>query len=160
MTKYESNIKTLYATVQRVYAKLSDLSNLQAIQERAADPMFIDTIRQQAGDKVSEEQLQTIQEKLAQMQFTPDSVSIPVEQLGTTITLSIIEREEPKLIKLELQGAPMGANIWIQLLPCNEGTRMKVTLGADLNFFLRKMIEGKLKDGVDKLADMLAMMPY
>lgn len=160
MTKYESNIKTIYATVQRVYAKLSDLSNLQAIQDRASDPMFVQTIRQQAGDKVTDEQLQTLQQKLSQMQFTPDSVSIPVEQLGTTITLGIIEREEPKLIKMELQGAPMAANLWIQLLPCNEGTRMKVTLGADLNFFLRKMIEGKLKDGVDKLADMLAMIPY
>lgn len=160
MTKYESNIKTIYATVQRVYAKLSDLSNLQAIQERASDPMFIETIRQQAGDKVNEEQLKTLQEKLSQMVFTPDSVSIPVEQLGTVLNLHIIEREEPKLIKMELQGAPMAANLWIQLLPCNEGTRMKLTVGAELNFFIRKMVEGKLKTGVEKLADMLAMMPY
>jgi len=160
MTKYESGIKTIYATTQRVYEKLSDLSTLQAIQERANDPMFAQNIRQQAGDKVSEEQLATLQQKLMQMQFTPDTVSVPIEQLGTTITLGIIEREEPKLIKMELQGAPMEANLWIQLLPCNEGTRMKLTVGAELNFFIRKMIEGKLKTGVDKLADMLAMMPY
>lgn len=160
MTKYESNVKTLYATVQRVYAKLSDLTHLQTIQERASDPMFVQAIRHQAGDKVDESQLAMLQEKLQQMQFTADSVSIPVEQLGTTLTLSIIEREEPKLIKMELQGSPMPANLWIQLLPCNEGTRMKLTVGAELNFFIRKMVEGKLKTGVEKLADMLAMMPY
>ena len=160
MTKYESNIKTLYATVQRVYTKLSDLSNLQTIKDRASDPMFLQTIRQQAGDQVNEEQLAQLQEKLSQLQFTPDSVSIPVEQLGTTLTLHIIEREEPKLIKFELQGSPMPANLWIQLLPCNEGTRMKLTVGVELNFFMRKMVEGKLKTGVEKMADMLAMMPY
>lgn len=160
MTKYESGIKTIYATTQRVYEKLSDLSNLQSIQERASDPMFADMIRQQAGDKVNEDQLRAMQEKLSQMQFTTDSVSIPVEQLGTVITLCIIEREEPKLIKMELLGSPMPGNLWIQLLPCAEGTRMKLTVGVELNFFLRKMIEGKLKDGVDQLADMLARIPY
>lgn len=160
MTKYESNIKTIYATTQNVYAKLSDLSNLQAIQQRASDPMFLQTIRQQAGDKVSEEQLAMMQEKLSQMQFTPDTISVPIEQLGGALTLGIIEREEPKLIKMVLLGAPMEANLWIQLLPCAEGTRMKLTVGAELNFFIRKMVEGKLKTGVEKLADMLAMLPY
>ena len=160
MTKYESSIKTIYATTQRVYEKLSDLSNLQSIQERASDPMFLDTIRQQAGGKVSEEQLAMMQEKLAQMQFTPDTVSIPVEQLGTNITLGVVEREEPKLIKMELMGAPISANLWIQLLPCSEGTRMKLTIGADLNFFIKQMVGKKLEAGVEKMADMLAMMPY
>ena len=37
---------------------------------------------------------------------------------------------------------------------------MKVTLGADLNFFLKQMLKGKLQDGVDRLADMLAMIGY
>lgn len=160
MTKYESGIKTIYATTQRVYEKLSDLSNLQAIQQRVSDPMFMDLIRQQAGDKVNDDQLRMLQEKLSQMEFTTDSVSIPVEQLGTTITLHIIEREEPKLVKMELLGSPMPGNLWLQFLPCAEGTRMKVTVGVELNFFMRKMIEGKLKTGVDQLADMLARLPY
>ena len=37
---------------------------------------------------------------------------------------------------------------------------MKVTLGADLNFFLKQMLKGKLQEGVDRLADMLAMIGY
>lgn len=160
MTKYESSVKTIYATNQRVYEKLSDLSNLQSIKERASDPMFVANIRQQAGNQVSDEQLATLQEKISQMEFTSDTVSIPVEQLGTTLTLQIIERENPKLVKMELQGSPMPANLWIQLLPCEEGTKMKLTVGAELSFFIRKMVEGKLKEGVEKLADMLAMLPY
>lgn len=160
MTKYESSIKTIYANPERVYAKLSDLSNLQGIKDRLSDPMFMDNIRQQAGDKVSEEQLQQMQQKLAEMEFTPDTVSIPVEQLGTTLTLCIIEREAPKLIKMELQGSPIEANLWIQLLPGSEGTRMKLTVGAELNFFIKQMVGKKLQTGVEKMADMLAMMPY
>lgn len=160
MTKYESGIKTIYATTQRVYEKLSDLSHLQTLQERLSDPAYADIIRQQSAGKVTDEQLQQIQSKVAEMQFTTDAVSVPVEQLGGAITLGIIEREAPKLIKMVLLGAPVEANLWIQLLPCNEGTRMKVTIGAELNFFIKQMVGKKLETGVDKLADMLAMIPY
>ena len=161
MTKYESQIKSIYAPVDRVYAKLSDLSNLRVLQERCSDPAFIDTIKQRAGDKVSDEQLASLQERLKAMQFDTDTVSGYVEQLGTDLTLRIIEREEPKLVKMELENSPIPANLWIQLLPDSNGnTRMKLTIGVELNFFIKQMVGGKLKDGVDKFADMLAMIPY
>ena len=57
MTKYESTVKKIYAPVGNVYAKLCDLNNLSTIQERLSDPTFIDTVRQQAGDKVNDDQL-------------------------------------------------------------------------------------------------------
>lgn len=161
MTKYESNIKHNAAPVERVYEKLSDLTNLRILQERMADPNFAEVIRQQAGSQVKPEQLEMIRERISQLQFDRDTVSTNVEQLGSNLTLRIVEREEPKLVKLAVENAPIGANLWIQLLPATDGgTKMKLTLGVDLNFFMRKMVEGKLKDGIERFADMLAMMPY
>ena len=37
---------------------------------------------------------------------------------------------------------------------------MRVTLEAELNFFIKQMAKKPLQEGVEKLADMLAMIPY
>ena len=161
MTKYESTIKHSYAPNDRVYAKLSDLSNLQVLKDRISDPNFVNMIKAQAGDKVNDEQLEQIKERVQSLEFTPDSVSGHVDQLGVDMTLRIVERDQPKLVKLVLDNSPVPATLWVQMLPATDGgTKMKLTVGVELNFFMRKMIEGKLKDGVEKMADMLAMLPY
>jgi hypothetical protein len=47
------------------------------------------------------------------------------------------------------------------MLPVTEMTsKLRVTLDADLNFFVKQMLGSKLEKGVEKLADMLAIMPY
>ena len=160
MTKYESSVKKIFAPVGNVYGKLSDLTNLGVIQERIADPNFLDTVRRQVGDKVSDEQFIRLRDIVARMQFDQDSVSVEAGPLGN-ISLRVVEREEPKLVKFVTEGSPVTANLWIQLLPNGETeSAIKVTLGADLNFFMKQMLKGKLQDGVDRLADMLAMLPY
>ena len=160
MTKYESTVKKIYAPVGNVYAKLSDLTNLRSIQERLSDPAFMDVVRQQAGDKVNEEQMTQMKSLVERMEFDRDSVNLEAGAMGT-FSLNVVEREEPKLVKFQSEGAPVQASLWIQLLPNGEGqTAMKLTLGADLNFLMKQMLKGKLQDGVEKLADMLAMLPY
>jgi hypothetical protein len=37
---------------------------------------------------------------------------------------------------------------------------MKVTVDADIPFMLKGMVSGPLKDGIEKIADALAMIPY
>ena len=160
MTKYESSVKKIYAPVGNVYAKLSDLTNLRVIQERLADPSFEQLVRQQAGDKLNDDQLCQLRDVVAKMQFDQDSVTAEAGPMGT-VSLRIIEREESKLVKFQTENSPVQANLWIQLLPASDvQCAMKVTLGADLNFFLKQMLKGKLQDGVERLADMLAMLPY
>ena len=160
MTKYESTVKKIYAPVGNVYAKLSDLTNLRTIQERLSDPAFEQLVRQQAGDKVNDEQLGRLRDIVSKMQFDRDVVTVEAAPVGT-VSLRIIEREDPKLIKFATENSPVAANLWIQLLPASDvQCAMKVTLGADLNFFLKQMLKGKLQDGVERLADMLAMLPY
>lgn len=160
MTKYESTVKKIYAPVGNVYAKLSDLNNLSAIQERLSDPAFEQVVRQQAGDKVNDEQLARLREIVQKLQFDRDSVTTDAGPVGT-LSLRIVEREDPKLVKFATENSPVAANLWIQLLPASDTQcAMKVTLGADLNFFLKQMLKGKLQDGVERFADMLAMLPY
>ena len=76
-------------------------------------------------------------------------------------TLRIIEREQDKTIKFAAEGMPVAANMWIQLLPNGENEcAMRLTVKADLNFFIRQMVGKKLEQGVDGLAQMLASLPY
>lgn len=158
MTKYESTVKKIYAPVESVYAKFSDLTNLAIIQERLADPAFVDMIRQQAGSQVNDEQFARMQEIVSKLQFDCDSVTTDAGPMGS-MSLRIVEREEPKLVKYAAENSPIPANLWIQLLPASDmQCAMKVTLGAELNFFMKQMLKGKLQDGVERLADMLAMV--
>lgn len=152
MTRYESSIKQVAYPVQDVYTKLSDLSNLRIIKERFNDPL----IRQQIpADKV--EQVQSVIEK---MEFTTDSVSCDVGMVGN-ISLEIIEREENKCVKYQSVSSPVSFTLWAQVLPTSESvSKLKLTLDADLNFFMKQMVDKHIKNGIEKMADMLAMIPY
>ena len=159
MTEYKSEVKTIYAPQERVYERLANLNNLSVIQQNLDNPELRERLLSQAGDKVSPSQVDSIIGQLRNLRFDADSVS------GTTmvgeITLRIIDREPCKTIKFQLEGAPMQANMWIQLLSADEERcAMRLTLHADLNFFIRQMVGSKLQQGVDGLATMLASLPY
>lgn len=161
MTKYESNIKLIPAPVEAVYAVLSNMENFRPIFENAANnPMVAEKMKEAGQDPA---QL----EKLKDVELTPDSISIPAPMVGQ-IKLNIIEREENKTIKFATDQSPIDANLWIQVLPTNEianpyggqGCKMRLTIKADLNMMMKMMIGSKLEKGLDKFADMLAMLPY
>ena len=149
------------APVDRVFAKLSDLNNLQSVQDRVADPNFEEELRARVPtDKMPDaEKLRQIRESIQQMTFTSDSVTMPAGPLGT-VTLQVVERENERLVKLAVVGAPIQANLWIQMLPSGAMTALKVTVGAELNFFIRKMVESKLKQAPDGIAQVLSALPY
>ena len=159
MTEYKSEVKKIFAPIERVYERLSDLNNLAVIQQGLDNPEAMERIKQQAGDKVSPEQMEQVVEKLRSLQFDRDSVSGNTP-IGTA-TLRIIEREPEKTIKFAAEGMPVAANMWIQLLPQSDNEcAMRLTVKADLNFFIRQMVGKKLEQGVDGLAQMLASLPY
>ncbi|MBO5465839.1 MAG: SRPBCC family protein [Prevotella sp.] len=136
MSKFESSIKQIPYPQQSVYDKISNLENLEKVRDRIP------------ADKVQE------------FSFDKDSVSVNVSPVGE-IKLRIINREEPKCVKFETVQSPMPFNLWIQVLPVTETTsKMKVTVDADIPFMLKGMVSGPLKDGIEKIADALAMIPY
>ena len=136
MSKFESNVKQIPYSQAAVYRNLSDLSNLERVRDRVPE------------DKVKD------------FSFDRDSVSLNVDPVGL-ISLRICDREEPKCIKFETAQSPLPFNLWIQVLPVTETTsKMKLTLKADIPFMLKGMVSGPLQDGVEKIADALAQIPY
>ena len=136
MSKYESGVKQIPHPQTAVYNTLSDLNNIERIKDRIP------------ADQVKD------------LAFDRDSVSVNVAPVGS-IKLRIVDRDEPKCIKFETENSPVPFNLWVQLLPVTEATcKMKVTVKADIPVFLKPMVGSKLQDGVDKIADALAMLPY
>ncbi|WP_303913979.1 SRPBCC family protein [Bacteroides mediterraneensis] len=139
--QFESNVKHVPYSQERVYNKLSDLNNLEGVRERLNE----------VKDKLDG--------KLEDMSFDRDSITLKVQ--GINLTLRIIEREPLKCIKFEGDKSPIPLNLWIQILPVTEGeAKMKVTIRAEVNMFMKAMVSKPLQEGVEKLADMLAMLPY
>lgn len=153
MAKYESQIKAVPYSQSAVYAKVADLNNLAVIKERFDDP---NVQAQMPADKVEE-----IRNAVNQMEFTTDTVTAPAGPLGGSISVEIVDRQPEKCVKFSSVKSPVNFMVWIQVLPITETTsKMKVTIDADLNFFMKQMLDCHLQKGVDKFADMLAMIPY
>ena len=100
------------------------------------------------------------EDKLKDFSFDNDSISINVAPVGA-IRMRIIEREEPKTIKFEAEQSPLPFNFWIQLLPVTDtSSKMKLTIKADINPFLKGMISKPLQEGLEKIADALTLIHY
>ena len=136
MSQYESSVKCIPYSQERVYAKLEDLNNLEALKDKLP------------------------KDKIQEFAYDHDQVTIEIAPIGK-VTIKIIEREAPKCIKFEAVGSPIPMNLWIQIIPDgSEASKMRIVEKAELNFMLRGMIEKPLKEGLEKIADTLAMIQY
>ena len=135
MSKFESSIKHIPYPQTAVYAMLSDLSNLEKVR-----------------DKLPED-------KIKDLSFDRDSLSISAP-MGS-VAMKIVEREEPICIKFATTNYPIAANLWIQVVPeGDEACKMRLTIKADINPFIKGMVSKPLQEGLEKIADVLAMIPY
>ena len=136
MSQYESSVKNIPFPQARVYAKLEDLNNLESLKDRLPE------------DKVKE------------FTYSRDEATVNIPPMGN-VTIRVVEREEPKCIKLEAVASPIPTNIWIQIIPDGEeASKMRVVVKAEVNFMLRAMIDKPLKDGVEKIAEALSLITY
>lgn len=136
MATFESSVKQIPYSQQQVYNNVSDLSNLEKVRDRVPE------------DKVSN------------FVFDKDTVSVSVSPVGN-IKLRIINREEPKSVKFETEQSPVPFDLWIQILPVTETScKIKLTVKADLNPFIKGMVSKPLQEGIEKIADALAMVHY
>lgn len=135
-SKFESSVKLVPYPQQAVYNNISDLRNLEKVRDRIPE------------DKVSD------------FSFDQDTVSLNVSPVGE-IKLRICDRDEPKCVKFETTQSPVPFNIWIQMLPVDENnSKMKCTVKAELNPFIKGMLEKPLQDAIEKIADALAQIKY
>ena len=135
-SKFESSVKQIPYSQQAVYNNISDLRNLEKVKDRIPE------------DKIND------------FTFDEDTVGLNVQPVGE-LKLRICEREEPKCVKFETVQSPVPFNVWIQVLPVDEqNSKMKVTVKADLNPFIKSMVEKPLQEAVEKIADALALVQY
>ena len=135
-SKFESSVKQVPYPQQAVYNNISDLTNLEKVRDRVPE------------------------DKVQGFSFDQDTVTINVAPVGE-LKLRICDREEPKCVKFEPVQSPVPFNVWVQVLPVDENSsKMKVTVKAELNPFIKSMVEKPLQEGVEKIADALAMVHY
>ena len=96
MANFESSVKVIPYSQERVYAKLSDLSNLESVKDRLPE------------DKVQD------------LSFDSDTLSFNVSPVG----------------------------------------QIKLTIGMDINPFMKAMVQKPLQDGLEKMVEMLSMIQY
>lgn len=135
MATFESSVRQIPHSQQAVYNMLSDLSNIDRVKDRIPA------------------------DKLNDLTFDADNMSISTP-MGA-VKLKIVDREEPKCIKFETEQSPLPFNFWIQILPVTDTTcKMKLTIKAELNPFIKGMVSKPLQEGIEKIADALQMINY
>ena len=135
MATFESSIRQIDYPQERVYALLSDMNNIDKVKDRIPE------------DKANG--------------FTFDANSIGINTPMGAVKLVIVEREAPKCIKFETAESPLPFNFWIQILPVSETTsKMKLTIKAELNPFIKGMVSKPLTEGIEKIADALQAIHY
>lgn len=136
MTEFVSEIKTIQHEVSDVYTTLSDLNNLNLVKDRIPA------------------------DKIKNFSFDKDSVTVNVSPVGD-VKFLIIDRIENDTIKFQGMQLPMELYLWIQIKKtADKETKLKLTVKADLNVFIKPMVSGPLSEGIEKIAEMLAVIPY
>lgn len=136
MTTIESSIRQIAYPQQDVYDMLSNLDRAERMRGRIDSEMM---------DK---------------MAFTGDTMTVELPGAGR-VTLQIVERDEPKCIKMETTESPLPFNFWIQILLTGPATsKIRLTLKAELNPFVGAMVQKPLQETIEKIADALQAVDY
>ena len=132
MEEYISKTVNVNRAAEQIYTVLADMSFL----EKAVPAAQIDDLQD--------------------FKATSDTCSFRVKGIETG--LQIVEREPYKTIKYTKYGnSPFDFFLWIQLkelVPYD--TRMRIVLKIELNMLMKFMAGGKIKKGLDAVADRLA----
>jgi hypothetical protein len=136
MADFTSEVKIIPHNGSKVYAMLSDLSNLECMRDRIPH------------------------DQLRDFTFDHDTCSFAIDPVGS-VSFRIVEREPDKTIKLKTENSPVPLLMWIQLKQVAEkDTRMKMTVRADLNPFLKPIVSKPLQEAIHKISEIIARLPY
>jgi hypothetical protein len=147
--KYISEPREILFSQEQVYAKLSNLKNLEQF--------------------VSAEKIEELKQKGVNTSgFDPeefvaseDRCSFKIKPLGN-VGFEIVEREPFKTIKFQGEKSmPFPVTFWVQLAAETEDScKIRLTLHAELNMMIKMMVNSYLVKGIDKVADLLSAVDY
>jgi carbon monoxide dehydrogenase subunit G len=146
LNKYTSSTKVINHNEQVVFNYLSNFNNLSQY------------LNSGLIEKITEKIPQI---KISAFSSDQDSCKFNITGLGLA-EIRIINREPFKTIKVESSGGlPLSFTFWIQLMPIDSyQTKMRLTLHAEMSMMIKMMAGEKLEEGINKLADTLAGLPY
>lgn len=146
LEKYTSQVKQINHNEQVVYNYLSNFENLSGYLNSGL--------------------IEKITEKVPQIKITDfssdrDSCKFNITGLGLA-EIRVVNREPFKTIKVESSGGlPISLTFWIQLMAVdNFSTKLRLTLHAEMSMMIKMLAGNKLGEGIDRLADTLASLPY
>jgi carbon monoxide dehydrogenase subunit G len=145
-TKYVSDVKIIRNNQEIIFNYLSNFENLSKY------------VNEGLLTKMTE---QIPQIKISNFESDADSCRFQIGGMGLA-EIRIIEREPFKTIKISSSGGlPVSIVFWIQLLPVDTyETKLRLVLDADMSVMIKMMVNKKLEEGINRLADMLAALPY
>ena len=139
MSAYESKIYPVQATREQVFAKLA---NPGALAEKVKNLP------------------PEVREKLQSVTFSNDGVSFNVPPMGE-MRMLFTERVAPSRIVIGPESSPVPFSLAINIGEDAGGNAIiQTAMDIERNMFLRQMVGNKIGDGVDRMAEMLARLPY
>ena len=139
MSAYESKIYPVQATREQVFAKLA---NPGALAEKVKNLP------------------PEVREKLQSVTFSNDGVSFNVPPMGE-MRMLFTERVSPSRIVIGPESSPVPFSLAINIGEDAGGNAtIQTAMDIELNMFLRQMVGNKIGDGIDRMAEMLARLPY
>lgn len=123
--------------IESAFEKISNLKALEGLLERMPEEA-----RQRLGDT----------------RFTDDEIIIGNPQLGN-ITMKLVERVAPTLLRFKAQGVPVDMSLAIKLRSLGEAsTGIKAEIDIELPAMLRPLVGGKLQEAADRFGDLVGLV--
>ncbi len=150
LCKFESDIKHMPQSAEAMYERFSDLRNLEVLKNKMKNA----DLSGKDIEGVPADKMEEVKKYIEDITFEQDKLTL-ASPVGN-ITLCIVERS-PQCIKFASEGSPIPLYVWIQLLPEGEkASKMKVTVGAEVNMFMKGMVAKPLQQAANGLATLLA----
>jgi len=149
LEKYVSEPREIQCSQESVFAKLSNLRNLEK---------FV------SAEKIEELKRKGVDTKgfnVEDFAASEDRCSFKISPVGN-VGIEIIEREPFKTIKIQGEkSVPFPVTLWVQLAKVDENRcKIRLTLHAELSPMIKMMVGGYLVKGIDKVADLLTSIDY
>lgn len=131
-----SQIQVISAPIAQVYAKASDLRNLESLVQKSPTPSIKIEVENESRCRLH------------------------APMVGA-VCCEIIERKPCQEVKMQTVDSPLTATIWLQLVAIDEAScKVRITLRTDLNPMLQVMAKKPLQEAIDKLAFLLTQISY
>lgn len=142
METYKSDKVVIDHNIELIYSKLS---NPSMFKEKLENNM----------DRLPDE----AREHLDKVKFEDDGISID-SPMGA-VKLSVRESVEPNMVKYVAESSPVPFGLTINLEAIDEEhTNAIAEINIELPFMLRAMVGGQLKEGAQKMGEVIAKLPY